>query len=129
MNYTFQGTDACLETSLLEYGLLVSNEQHEDGSGTHFCIYRQGNDFGTGHVSEEDINKLLRGEEWADIASLLHFLSFIGQGDDIEEYIADTSFVHKLSDLGNYYGFESVIGVDYYPLTEAEATEKYLQTA
>lgn len=127
MNYTFQGIDASKEISLLEYGLLVSNEPHKDGSGSHFCVYRQSSDsFGTAHIYPKDIDSLLQGKDWANEDSLKSFFSFIGCEDEREDYIEQMSLVIKLNDLVSYFGEENICGTDYYPITEAEAIEKYL---
>jgi hypothetical protein len=122
--FSFHGTDADNETSLLEYGLLVSNELHEDGSGTQFCVYRiDENHFGTGHYKESEFDAIIKGEEWANEEDINGFLSFVGT--DKNEWL-NLSFVNKMSDLINYWGIENICGTDYCPLTENEAKEKYL---
>ena len=125
-NLTFHGTDASNETSLIEYGLLVSLEQHEDNSGTHFVIYRQSEDgFGTGHFSEKDLDSILTGNDWADEKDLNDFYSFIGCNDR-QKYINTVGIVNKLSDLIGYFGTDNICGTDYSPMTEKEATKRYL---
>lgn len=136
MNYTFHGIDKSNEISLLEYGLLVSNELHEDGSGTRFCVYRQGDRFGTGHISEAELDNILTGKEWASESDLRRFYSFVGVTDVTQgisddkhaaAYIKDTSFANKMHDLIQYFGSENVCGTDYHPMTEDEAKERYLK--
>jgi hypothetical protein len=120
----FYGTDADNETSLLEYGLLVYSDEHEDGSGTHFAVYRiGGNLFGTGHISESDLDNIINGKEWADEKDINSFLSFVGMTR--EEWLM-LPLVMKLSDLISYWGYENIMGTDYSPITEEEAIEKYL---
>ena len=123
---TFHGFDASNEISLLEYGLLVSLESHEDNSGTRFAIYRQDqNHFGTGHFSEKDLNNILTGEDWANEKDLKSFFSFIGCTDR-NTYINTAGIVNKLSDLISYFGTDNICGTDYSPMTENEAKERYL---
>lgn len=118
-NLTFTGVDVDLETSLLEYGILVSNEVHEDGSGTHFVVYRYGLGFGTSHISEKEVNKLLN-ESWFD---KMRFLSFVGMTET--EFIG-TPLVHKIFDMIQYYGPDNIVGTTYYPISEKEAIKLYL---
>jgi len=122
MKRNFIGTDADLETSLFEYGLLVSVEQHEDGSGTHFCVYKQNGMFGTGHVSERDMDELIIGEGWMSQKEIITFLEENGQTK--EEFLA-LPLVVKMHSLINKYGSESVIGIEYDPITEEKARELY----
>jgi hypothetical protein len=77
-NLQFYGIDASNEISLLEYGLLVSTEKHEDGSGTQFCVYQINEDaYGTGHYSEQEINNLLKGNDWMGKDDVNSFLSYV----------------------------------------------------
>jgi len=124
----FYGVDASNEISLLEYGLLVYSEKHEDNSGTQFCVYRIDDVyFGTGHYSEEEINNLLNGQEWADSESLNGFFDYIGITDsDREQYIKTPNLATKLHDLKSYFGHENIFGSDYNPITETEAITLYL---
>lgn len=120
----FYGTDANNEISLLEYGLLVYSEKHEDNSGTQFCVYRINKDnFGTAHINEKDIEDLLSGNEWMNESDIEGFLSFVGTDKDsfLSEDIAS-----KLHSLIQYYGYENIMGTDYSPINEAEAISLYL---
>jgi len=122
----FYGIDTDNETSLLEYGLLVYSEKHEDNSGTQFCVYRINEDsFGTGHYSENEINELLKGNEWATNEDINSFLSFV-DADNAEQYISNNDIAMKLNDLMQYFGTENIFGTDYSPITEKEAIELYL---
>jgi hypothetical protein len=123
-NLTFVGTDNDLETSLLEYGLLVSNEEHEDGSGTHFCIYKQNNAFGTGHISEKEINGYVEGKEFMKKKDITEFFSWSGTSGK-KEWIA-LPLVTKIHELISYYGSENIFGVDYSPITEEKVKELFL---
>jgi hypothetical protein len=120
---TFYGTDASNEISLLENGLLVSNELNEDGSRTRFCIYAQGDMFGSGHISEADLNKLLSGNGWIKEDDLKGFYSFVG---DTKENYLNIDFVYKLSDLNQYFGPDNITGTDYSRMSKEEVAERYL---
>jgi len=120
---TFYGTDVSLEISLLEYGLIVSNEEHEDGSGTHFCIYRQNDLFGCGHMSEEVVNGFIEGREFPDAKDIVSFLNWCGTTASIW---LECNMAIKLQDLLNYWGSENIFGTDYSPMTEEEVKERWL---
>jgi hypothetical protein len=135
-NLSFYGIDFDLEISLMEYGLILSKETHEDGSGTQFAVYKCGEDqnysplFGTGHYSEQDTDNLIRGKEWADQEDIAGFLEFIGiptTEEAREEYIRTTSHAGKLNDLISYFGTENVMGAEYHPMTAKEARKLYLK--
>lgn len=122
----FYGTDRCNLISLLEYGLLVYSDKHEDNSGTQFCVYRiaDGN-FGTAHISEDEINSLLKGNDWANSEDIDSFLSFTGYGS-ADSYISNNNLASKLFDLSSYFGYENIFGTDYSPISEHEAMCLYL---
>ena len=121
---TFYGCDASNEISLFEYGLLVSNEEHEDGSGTHFCIYKQGEGYGCGHMSESVVNGFIEGKEFMDEDDIEAFLSWLGLSKD--EWL-ELSMAPKLQDLLQYWGSDNIFGTDYYPMTEEEGKERWLK--
>ena len=126
MKYTFVGIDKDLEISLREYGLLVSVEPNEDGSGTHFIIYRNGcNDemYGTGHISEETINGYMQGKEFMDANSIEDVLNFVGE--ELEDWFKHP-FVTKLHDLISYWGSDNIMGTDYYPNTYEEVMKNWI---
>ena len=124
MAITFEGIDRSNEISLLEFGLLVSDQLHEDGSGTRMVIYKKEEDsFGTGHISEKELNRILSGKDWADKKSLKSFYSYVGI---IPKDYKKTSFIHKLYDLISYYGYQNIMGTDYCGLTEKETVKRYL---
>lgn len=128
MKYTFTGIDANLETSLREYGLLVSNEPHEDGSGTHVVIYRSGyNDetYGVGHISEETVNGYMLGKEFMidiDVQSVLVFV-----GKELNEWLKHP-LITKLHDLISYWGTTNIMGTDYYPSTYEEIMSNFIES-
>lgn len=102
----FVGTDVSLETSLMEYGLLVSKETDKDGQ--HACLYKHAYEgmFDVGYLSEKEVNAFLN-ESWFNRES---FLSHIGLSEP--EWL-EISFVNKLSGLLNYYGYENIFGSSY----------------
>jgi len=123
---TFQGTDASLEISLLEYGLLVSEQEHEDGSGTHFIVYNVEPDvYDTGHISESQVNGYILGTEFPDNESIQRFLSYVGAD---KETWTGYSLPSKLHDLLQYFGVHNIMGSSHGCMTEKEATERYLTT-
>lgn len=122
-NLTFTGTDADLEISLFEQGLIVSNEEHKDGSGTHFVVYKQGNGFGCGHVSEEEIDGYVQEQTFMSNKDIGNFLDFTGLSK--KNWLA-SDMVHKLSDLLFYWGPVNIMGSDYNPMSEQEVTERFL---
>ena len=120
----FYGTDKSNETSLLEYGLLVYREPHEDGSGTQFCVYRINEDaFGNAHMHEDEIVPLLNGNEWMSNEDIAGFLDYVGS--DKDAFLAE-NLASKLHSLVSYYGYENIFGTDYSPITQEQAIEYYL---
>lgn len=116
---TFIGTDANVETSLFEYGVIMSTNEHEDGSGTHFVIYRQGEKFGCGHISECEVNELIN-EPWFDRPNFMRCVD-----EDSTSWVR-LPMITKLHDLLSYYGSENIMGTDYDPMTKQEVRERWL---
>lgn len=111
----FIGVDADLETSLFEYGLLVSAEL--DNSGEYQCVYSVGNgDFDVSYKTDNDINEVIE-ETWFEKNSFFDYL-----GTKEEEWV-NTEFVNKLSDLLNYYGYQNFFGDAQYPFDEEQVIE------
>lgn len=112
-NNGYYGTDAGLDISLLEYGLLVK----EEGEEFH-CIYGIENSeetgdyikFGHGWITKKDIDGFL-DESWFDQDS---FFSFTNTKKD--EWLK-LNYCHKISDLTGYYGYENIMGTEYCPLS------------
>lgn len=102
----FEGTDVNLETSLMEYGLLVSKETDKDGQ--HACLYKHAYDgtFDVGYLSDKEVNDFLN-ESWFNKES---FLSYVGMTEC--DWI-NMRFVNKVSDLLSYYGYENIFGSSY----------------
>ena len=125
----YYGIDASNNISLLEYGLLVSVDEHEDGSGTHHCVYgiqtngEEYTAFDTGHISEKEVNDLINGEDWMSEKDVNSFLSTCGQSK--EDWMENT-LACKLHDLLQYYGYENTFGTAYSSITKEEAEELYL---
>lgn len=114
----FEGTDACLSTSLFEYQFICTKEPNKDGSGTHLFIYDQtmseseGKRFGVAHLSHEDVNNMFF--DWVDKESFLESI------DETEGSFLEGSLVNKVSSLLSHYNTEDVFGSDYYPFTELQ---------
>ena len=112
----WQGTDRDLETSLFEYGFVAVQLPDRDYPDEWFVVYDFGNhkQFGTGHIREKELDDIVSGKEWAtkeDVAGLLKYLGV----DSVDQW-KDALFVTKLSDLTGYWGYENIMGSDYYPL-------------
>jgi hypothetical protein len=114
----FIGTDADLETSLFEYGVICKPMPKDE----YFCIYNQNGLYATGYVKEHELNALICGTEWMSKKDIKSFLAFTGM--EKNEWF-ELSFIHKLSDLLNYYGSENILGTDYSPMTEKEIRKLY----
>lgn len=113
----FIGVDVNLETSLFECGLLV--KQNPDIDGDYACVYAIQDKFDIGYISEESVNIFLN-LSWFNKES---FLLYCGLKED--EWIS-LSFVNKLSDLLNYYGYENIFGSSYGDLYTDEEVIKWL---
>lgn len=101
------GTDSDKEISLEEYHLLVK----ENGEGEYDVIYKYGEDqYAYHHSSDELVNNIVDGKEWADEKSLERFFDFVGMN---KEEWKEMRFVNKLSDLIQYYGAENILGTTY----------------
>jgi len=108
----FHGVDIDPETSLFEYGILVSNKR--DSVDDYQVIYRQGDLFGVGWIGER---KFPVEEEWFNKEG---FFSYIGMTQEEWEKCA---FASKMHDMISYHGSENIMGIDYYPFTKDEVIE------
>ena len=121
----WHGLDVDLETSLLEYGLLMRFVPEEtgrqwkavygvdvDGSGNY-------NKFDQGWISEKDIADLMSGNDWMKERDIKSFLEYTGCSD-VEEFL-ELSMVNKLHDLLHYWGHENIMGTAYYPWSKQHA--------
>jgi len=126
MKYTFTGVDKDLEISLKEYGLLISNEEHEDGSGTYFIIYKSPHDsnlFGTAHMSAQEIDEYMLGHEFMDTKDIQSVLDFYGI--NLDDWFK-LKTVDKLMSLITYFGADNIVGTDYYSTTYDEIVTNHL---
>ena len=113
-NENWHGIDVCHETSLFEYNLLIK-PRTEDYPDEYFVIYKIGeNSYGTSFIRESDLNNLVNGKKWMDESDIERFLSFVGM--EKSEWL-EMSGISKLSDLISYWGFENVLGTEYYPIS------------
>lgn len=118
------GTDANRETSLFEYGLLVAPYTKDGNTDEYFCVYSIGNgQFDAGHKREKELNDLIEGREWAKERDIESFLSTLGMSKD--EWLLQ-SFVMKLYDCLQCWGYLEIMGECYSPIDTDKARELYL---
>jgi hypothetical protein len=123
-NLTFTGIERNNEINLLEYGLLVSKETHNDGSGTHFIVYRiDDNHFDCGHISEKDVNNYILGNQFPNQKQINQFLKYVGMQK--KDWLKMPLNV-KIQDLLNYWGYENIMGTSYHPIKKNEAISRFL---
>jgi hypothetical protein len=98
------GTDASLDISLFEYGLLVCKNHSCNLPDEWFCLVgvstdEEGNyiSFDYGYIRDNELME----EDWIDWNSLMSYV-----GSKLEEW-KQLPFVQKLFDLINYYGYEN----------------------
>jgi hypothetical protein len=115
----WQGTDADLETSLFEYGFIAKQRAEKDYPDEWFVLYKiSGNAYGTGHIRESELDDLINGKEWMEEKDIEKTLNYVGMTK--EEWLKG-GFINKLSDLLGYWGYEEIMGADYYPLDKKGA--------
>ena len=92
----FLGMDASLETSLIEYGFVCTNEAKDcDNENEYFVIYRMNDGlFGTGYIEDSDLNNSLRELNGNP-------KTFSSCYNDKQDFYND-SFVNKLNNLMHY---------------------------
>ena len=127
---TFFGTDSSNEISLFEYGLLVQPYIKDGREDEYFVVYSTtkddagyGNLFDTGFITEETVNGYINGNEFPDSNDITTFLAWNGCSKD--EWLK-YSFVNKLSDLLQFWGYENIMGTSYNPISSIEAEKRYL---
>lgn len=102
---TWHGIDADLETSLLEYGLVVCYVPKEK---SWQCIYRNSFDaFSYGWMSEYDLKEMFISgwaKEW-----LSPFCQFLGVS--WLEWLA-ASVASRIFDVVSYFGVQDIFGID-----------------
>jgi hypothetical protein len=124
----FTGIDVSLEISLFEYNVISApfyDDKHPQ-TDEYFVVYSIGNNrFDTGYKQERELNALINGTDWMDEKEVENFLSCNGTTKEV--WLAGT-FVVKLHDLINYYGYENIMGTSYTEgLTEKEVRRRYLK--
>ena len=121
---TWEGTDRSLEISLFENGLVAYQPKDRDFPDEWFVLYKISEDaYGTGWIRESELDKIIKGEEWASDEDVESFLST--NGSEKEEWL-EMSFIQKMSDLLNYWGYENIMGSEYSPISKEEA-EKLIE--
>ena len=118
--YEWVGTDCDIETSLFEYGIIICKNPHCDTIDEYYYIYKIDSDnFSTGYIQESEINNLMLEDNWLETSDVLSFT-----GVSLEEWI-NQPLIHKLSDLISYYGYENILGSEYYPNNKEWLKENY----
>jgi len=113
------GSDVNLEISLEDYNAIANQPANKDSDDEWFVLYKMGNDaYGTGWVTESELNDIVLGKEWANAEEIQRFLSYIGM--DAEQWL-QMPFISKLTDLISYWGVENIMNTDYSPLNKEEA--------
>jgi hypothetical protein len=115
-SHQWKGVDADLQTSLFEYDFVAVQLPDRDHPDEWLVVYQIGNNaFGKGWIREKDLNDLVDGKEWMKKDDIISFMRTVGSPSvaNWKSY----HFLTKLSDLTGYFGWESIMGTDYYPLT------------
>jgi hypothetical protein len=116
----FEGVDADLEISLEEYGFVMMTSMEKEGE--YYVIYKiDDNKYGHGHITEEEMDDLIKGKEWADEHTVRCCLSFVGATK--EDWLKQRA-VSKFSDLISCWGLENIMGTEYHPLGKDWAFER-----
>lgn len=122
-NNMWFGSDKNLITSLDEYGYLIKQPVKRDYSDEYFVMYKVSDDaFDTGWIRESELDNIMLGKEWAsedDIKSILGYVDI----NLVQDWIKDTNFMVKFSDLTSYFGFENIMGSSYSTITLREAID------
>lgn len=113
----FYGIDKSIDISILEYGMLVSNESDKDGS--YLIIYGVNNDgnsyesFSNISLTEKEVNDKIN-ESWFNKKE---FFNYCGQTE--QEWLS-LNIANKMRDMIAYYGSENICGVNYSTFDEDE---------
>lgn len=117
------GVDADLNISLFEYGVVAKQPEERDYDDEWFVLYSIGNNhYDTGWLREEEIDSIVKGNSWASTEDIDRMLEYTGT--NLEKWLK-MDFINKLYDLISYWGYESIMGTSYHPLSKKEA-EKWL---
>ena len=102
INYkNYEGIDANNKISLFEYGFLCAYNKKDDD---YHIIYRVGDEFSTGWISEKELNELMTEDSWVDTDDILKYV-----GTTLDKWL-EMSFINKFSDLLGYYGCQNLMG-------------------
>ena len=71
------------------------------------------------------MNGYIEGQEFMNEEDIKSFLEFCGYGETPEDW-KELDMAMKLQDLLSYWGSENIFGTDYYPMTEDEVKERWL---
>jgi len=116
--YNWQGIDASLETSLMDYYLICTQDAKDcKENDEYFVLFFDGQHFDCGYKREKELDDLINGDDWMNEDDIKSFLRT--QGMNRNEWTCEP-FVCKLYDLINYFGIENLMGSIYYPLDEDE---------
>ena len=113
MNY--KGTDASLETSLFEYGLVWGTNEHCKEKDEYHFIYLSTitpagkNLFGSAYFTKKDFEELL-DEDWVRLDSVLEYA-----GQTKTDFL--NNFPYSVCDVIAYYGTANVLGFECNPFT------------
>jgi len=120
----FHGIDASLDISLYEYGLICRPYTKDGQKDEHKVIYGVNRDesgnydlFGGGFIREHDLDELVNGNDWMDKDDIKGLLSFVGSSINVWLKL---SFITKLWNLVNYFGYENIMGSEYSPFEISE---------
>jgi hypothetical protein len=120
----FYGTDTSKEISLFDYGFLIAPYTQDGRTDEYFVVYAIGNDgYDTGFITEEFLNNLINGKEWANENDISNFLSEYEATK--EDWLAQ-SFVHKFFDCFTKWGYENIMGSSYNAMTRDEVIKRYI---
>lgn len=110
----WQGVDADLETSLFEYGFVAKQLAERDYDDEWFVMYKIDDDnFDTGHITEQMLNDIVLGNEWADEAETHSFLQTMGS-ETAQDWVDSNSFITKMSDVLSYWRYANIMGTGSY---------------
>ena len=111
----FYGIDACLVTSLCEYGV-ITRKKDETFEFIYVVEWLECDiplRFDVVTMDEQEVNSIL-GENWVDSD---RFISFAGQ---TEAEWFKSNVINRVHDLLMYYGYPDIFGSSYCPLNEVE---------
>lgn len=100
----WQGTDADLEISLLEYGCICRQLENRSYPDEYQVLHRYHEGYDIGYFRDSDFNDLIEGKDWLSIEAANEFLEFTGMNKDEWKKLP---FIHKFSDLTSYYSIEN----------------------